>query len=503
MSLTRNTIANYLGQAYTTVIGIVILPFYLRYLGAEAYGLVGFFAVMQAWLLLLDMGLSPTLARQVSHVRGKGTGDFSELLRLLRSIEIIFLLLGVSITLATWIASPWIAEKWLNVKTLPLSEVGYCITLMGAMVGLRWLTSLYRSGIQGMELQVWLNASNAALASIRYLGVWGLLVWVTQEPRHFFEFQLLVSFIELAVIGYHFCRLLPSAVGWQFRISWVALKSVSSFTGGVAYTSALWILLTQLDKLILSHLLVLKEYGYFALVAVAANGILSLTGPISSAILPRMTLLLSQGKEAEMLALYRKATQLMAAIMFPLVGTVALFSNELIYAWTGDKAASDWAGPVLRWFALGNGILAIGAFQYYLQYAHGQLRLHVIVSTINTFLQIPIIVYVTYEYGALGAGIGWFVVRAVCFFFWSAIVHNHFAPGMHAKWLVEDILSVFVMTCISLTALCNTATLLSKTGRIEIVVILSFVGVISLFGNVLVAKTPRSFMFKLFKFKGV
>ena len=68
--LKKNIIANYIGQFYLIVIGIIMLPFYLEYLGAEAYGLVGFFALMQSWMVLLDMGISPTLSREVARVRG-------------------------------------------------------------------------------------------------------------------------------------------------------------------------------------------------------------------------------------------------------------------------------------------------------------------------------------------------------------------------------------------------------------------------------------------------
>ncbi len=69
LSMVRNTLLNYAGQAYAIVIGILIQPFYLGHLGAEAYGLIGFFAVLQTWLLLLDVGLSPALVRQVAHGR--------------------------------------------------------------------------------------------------------------------------------------------------------------------------------------------------------------------------------------------------------------------------------------------------------------------------------------------------------------------------------------------------------------------------------------------------
>jgi hypothetical protein len=58
----RNIFGSYVSQIYMTVINIVMVPLYVRYMGTEAYGLVGFFAMLQAWFQLLDIGLTPTLA---------------------------------------------------------------------------------------------------------------------------------------------------------------------------------------------------------------------------------------------------------------------------------------------------------------------------------------------------------------------------------------------------------------------------------------------------------
>ena len=48
MSLKANIGANYASQLYTTLIGIVLVPLYVKTMGGEAYGLVGFFAMLQA-----------------------------------------------------------------------------------------------------------------------------------------------------------------------------------------------------------------------------------------------------------------------------------------------------------------------------------------------------------------------------------------------------------------------------------------------------------------------
>lgn len=451
MSLKKNIIANYIGQGYITLIGIFMPPFYLEYLGAEAYGLVGFFSLIGTLLAVLSMGLSPTLARQIALERGRDEHDFFRLRQLLRSIELIFLILTLSVGLGIGLGSFWIADHWLSVEQLPQSDVAYCISLMGIIIGSNWFGLLYRGGIQGTEKMVWLSVAGIIMASLRYLLAYAMLRWLTNEPRHFFEFQLAISLIELVLFGIKFYSLLPRTHETHYGFSWSALKAVLPFTSGIAYTSSLWILLTQSDKLILSHLLPLREYGYFALVGVVANGLLTLVYPVSQALLPRLTLLLSQGNEHEMPQLYRKATQLVATIIFPIAGTIALFSKQVLYAWTGDSAAALWASPILTWFILGNCILTMTVFPNYLQYAHGKLRLQVINSSINAVVQLPILLYAANYYGVLGVAYSWFGIRLLAFFIFPAIVHCSLVQGLHSRWLFVDILPRLLVTLICLT----------------------------------------------------
>lgn len=147
MSVIRNTVLNYAGQAYVLGTGIAVMPFYLGHLGAEAYGLIGFFTVMQAWLQLLDAGLSPSLVRAVAHQPATRSGRLN-CGRLLRSFEIIFLPLTLGCALAIHLASPWIASHWLNAQSLSAQSVSDCIGLMGVIIALRLYATLYKSGLQ-------------------------------------------------------------------------------------------------------------------------------------------------------------------------------------------------------------------------------------------------------------------------------------------------------------------------------------------------------------------
>src|SRR5256885_8732449 len=100
-SLRRNIAVNYASQVYVALIGIAMVPLYLKYMGIEAYGLVGFFAMVQAWSQVLDFGLSPTLGREAAKFNA-GVTPAESLNMFLRLLEIIFGVVGVAIIALGW-----------------------------------------------------------------------------------------------------------------------------------------------------------------------------------------------------------------------------------------------------------------------------------------------------------------------------------------------------------------------------------------------------------------
>ncbi len=73
--LKRNVAATYVGQMYLALIGIVLVPFYVNFLGAEAFGLIGFWTMLQTWFTLFDMGLTPTMTREAARWRASAAAS--------------------------------------------------------------------------------------------------------------------------------------------------------------------------------------------------------------------------------------------------------------------------------------------------------------------------------------------------------------------------------------------------------------------------------------------
>lgn len=440
MSLGRNILANYLSQIYVTLIGIVMVPLYIKYMGAETYGLVGFFAMLQAWFNLLDMGLTPTVARETARHQG---GAMSALAyrRLVRALEGVFIAVALVGGAALLLASGYIANHWLKASILPAEEVASAVQLMAVIIALRWTCGLYRGVISGSQRLVWLSGFNAAIASARFVGVIPLLIYVGATPTLFFGFQLGVAIIELALLCFFAYQLLPRLGGAQRPAwDWAPLKPVLKFSLSIAFTSSVWVLVTQTDKLVLSKLLSLADYGYFSLAVLVASGIMLLSGPVSSAIMPRMAKLEAEGDHQGLIRVYRQATQLVAVIAGSAAITIAFCAEPLLWAWTGDRDLAQRAAPVLTLYALGNGVLAVSAFPYYLQYAKGDLRLHLIGNALFVVLLVPLIIWGASSYGAMGAGYAWLCMNLLTFVAWLPFVHRRFAPGLNLKWYGQDIL---------------------------------------------------------------
>jgi O-antigen/teichoic acid export membrane protein len=446
-SVIRNTALSYAGQAYALLVGILIMPFYLGHLGAEAYGLIGFFSVVQAWLQLLDAGLSPSLVRAVAHQQGAAAAE-RRTGRLLRSFEMIFLPLAAVCCLAMYLGSGWIAVHWLNAKVLSAQTLIDCIGLMGIIIALRLYSTLYKSGIQGLEQHAWLNTANVIIATLRYFGGLLLVSTYSQDPIDFFIFQAVVGLIEALMFAARAYQQMPTPT-WHTGFDWALVKPMVPFAANMSGAAILWILLTQIDKVLLSELLPLHEYGYFSLVALITTGIMMLSNPVAQTLLPRLTVLVAEGRRDDMHALFLAAHRFICTFLFPLAALIALHADSMVYAWSGDQEAAQWCHAILPWYALGSAIMAVSAFQFYLQYACGEMRLHMQYSVVSALITVPVMFAAIHYHGAFGAAIAWFVLRLVSLAVWPAIVHNTLAPGIHGQWL-RDITRISVMTGIGL-----------------------------------------------------
>jgi len=429
-----NILASYISQIYIILISLIILPLYMKYMGAEAYGLVGFFTMLQGLFMLLDFGLTPTISRQTAQYNA-GASTALAFRQLFRALSLIFMAIAIIGAGLLWHLDTYIALFWLKLQHLNMADVLFALQSMAICVALRWMTGLYRGVISGFEQIVWLSVINTLVATLRFPGALLFMYFLGFDVKSFFLFQLVVAVFEFAALFIKTYRLLPSIpISTTIGCSLRPLKSVLGFALTIAFTSSVWVLLTQLDKFILSGVLTLSDYGYFSLAVLVAGGVLQVSTPVSSVIMPRLAYLHGEQKITEMREVYLNATQFIAVIAVSAGIVLAALAKPILYVWTGDVILAEKTAPILTLYALGNALLALGAFPYYLQYAYGNLKYHFLGNILSVILLIPAIIWAARNYGAIGAGWIWFIFQVVYLFGWVSFVHMKIQHGINIKW---------------------------------------------------------------------
>lgn len=436
MSLKKNVIANYLGQGWAGLIGLAFVPLYIKYLGIEAYGLIGIFALLQAWLTLLDMGMTPTLNREMARFTA-GAHTPQSIRDLLRSLEIVCFGVAALIGVLIWAASGWLAADWLRADTLPLDVVAQAIAIMGGVAAFRFVEGIYRGAILGLQRQVFFNVVNAALSTVRAVGAIAVLAWMSPTIEAFFIWQGVVSIVSIAILAFAAHGSLPTTPQ-PARFSRQALMDIRHFAGGMMATTFLAILLTQVDKVLLSKLISLEAFGYYTLAGTVVTTIGMLIAPITQAFYPRFTELVANGGHQELVQTYHRSSQLVTVLAAPVALMLIFFGKKLLVLWTGNVVLANEVAPILALLAAGTLLNGLMHIPYMLQLAHGWSGFAARVNLVAVAVLVPAILWVTPRYGAIGAAWVWVLLNAGYVLVGIHFMYRRLLPGEKWTWYWSD-----------------------------------------------------------------
>ena len=268
----------------------------------------------------------------------------------------------------------------------------------------------------------------------------GVLVWVSASIEVFFIWQGLVSITTVIVFAMITYASLPCAErAGCFSIE--ALRSVWCFAGGMIGITFLSLLLTQVDKVLLSKLLTLSEYGYYTLAATVAGTLYMLISPITQAWYPRLCELYSRSNQALLIETYHQGTQLVSVIAGSVAIVMILFSETFLRLWTQDHELAKHVAPLLSLLILGNLLNGLMWVPYQTQLAHGWTTLALNTNIIAVVIIVPAILWVTPRYGPEGAAWVWASLNAGYVLIGIHFMYRHILSTEKWCWYRQDLIA--------------------------------------------------------------
>jgi len=433
VALKRNFSVGLFGSIWSALLGLAVVPLYLKYLGTESYGLIGFFATTQALLQLLDLGLSPTINREVA--RCSATNNMPEAKNLLHTLSVVYWIMAFIIGLIILVLAPLISSHWLQVKNLPIDTVTQAIMLMGLVVACRWPVGLYMGALMGMQRVALSSVISTTFGTLSSLGTVAILILVSPTIHAFFIWQAFIGVCYAFIMHLVAWRVVES--GNEVRkFSVNDLKRIWKFSAGMSTLAITGVILVQMDKVILSKLLSLEDFGHYVLAGVVANSLYILLTPLFNSIYPRMTALVASGEINKLISLYKIGTRLFLSLFFPIVFTGAFHAQDLLYLWTRDFQLAENTALTVSLLLLGTGLNGAMHFPFALQLAYGNTKLPLTITSVLILILVPMTFILALNYGAIGGALAWLILNVFYLFFGTWITHNKLLIGEAKNWLL-------------------------------------------------------------------
>lgn len=383
--------------------GIIAIPLVTLTLGTEALGLVGVYATLQALLGLFDLGLPVAANHRLAIMISRDVAPL-ERAAMVRTLEALFWSLVAIFLLAGFLLRGSLAA-WLNVVSLPRETVDSALLLMISAAVIRFPVAFYSNVLFAYNRHIYPNAIVATSAALRIAAALVALVAFHVGIVGYFAIQLIGSVIEVALLA---------TGAWAAQLHrWIwprlgALRGVASMAGGLTAVSIVAVMFAQIDKVIISRMLSLGDFGLYSAGYTFAAGLAALSYPIGNAVFPQLSQNLD-GKSGEVVRIVHSATELTILVLLPLGCVMVMQTQAVLALFFLVKSAPSTLASILPYMLLGGIALGFATLPHLFQIAARRLAT---VIYINAGLLLPyaaLIVAGTYEGGVVGAALAFAV----------------------------------------------------------------------------------------------
>jgi O-antigen/teichoic acid export membrane protein len=435
MSTAKNLLMGVASTAWSALLGLILVPVYINYLGVKAYGLIGFFTTMQSMIQLLDAGLSSAVNREIA--RQSSSGTLMHAGGLLHAIAKVYWVTAVIIALVFAVLAPLIARFWLKSDAFSHDDLSKLIVFMGCTLAFRWPICLYEGALMGVQKLMASSNVNIIMVTIGNLGAIAVLYFVSPTIEMFFIWQAGIGLCHAACMRWAAWR----AIGRQNRGSFhlCELKSVWRFSTGMSCVAISAFLLMQTDKLLLSKILTLEEFGGYIIAGMFANSLYLALTPTFNVIYPKLCKLVASDDLVGLKNIYRSGTFMLLSVLFPATAALAVFSEDILYIWTKNLTLAQTAAPVASMLLIGTALNGVMHFPYALQLAFGYTGLPLKINLLLLILMVPLTIILTAKFREIGGAISWLVLNATYLVIGIWLTHRRMLTDIALEWLSIDV----------------------------------------------------------------
>lgn len=398
--LARNTALNLIGQALPLLVALATVPYVIRGLGTERFGLLAL-----AWMVLSyfsELGFGRAATKFVAEALGAGEEVRSG--RLAWFAAVIQGGCGLVCAALLALATPLLVERILRMPPDLVGEARIVFYVVAAAVPVMLVHNSFRGVLEAMQRFDLVNAVRTPASACNFIlpaaGVlfgWSLPAIVA----------LLMAARLGALIAYYGAawHVLPTMRGWP-QLGGRELRKIAGFGGWSTVSGIVSPALVYLDRFLLGSLVAVSAVAYYAAPYELVTRLLIIPGSLTAAVFPAFSALQGQRQWDQVGRLLARTVKYTLLLIGPFVVLVVAAATDVLGLWLDVSYAQEGA-LALQILALGVLVNSLAQVPFSLVQGIGRpdigAKLHLLELPIHLFVATGLI----YLLGIPGAALAW------------------------------------------------------------------------------------------------
>ena len=405
--LGQNILTNYLAVVWMGGLSIALIPFYLKRLGPDQWGVVAICMAIQGFLGLLDAGLGQIMPRDIARVAGDRNAEarvFRVFSRAYFGLGLIGLVLGQA-------SVPWLIAHWFNQGQGVGDGADLALRLVLVQFLFQFANNAHTGYWNGMQAQKLANFRQCFFGTVKHASALALVyLWRADALAYLLPFAL-VSALEWWANRRTVRRELGALVDEKVVIS--DFRILVREAGVLALGVLVGMLVTQMDRIILSRSVSVASFGHYIIISNLGLAFSQLQYPLMRAFYPKIS---RAFKDKENVHIKNIGLYMAIACVLPCL-IAAIMAPWLLSIWLGDSRIVEETLVPLRLILGAVAINSIYQLFYQQLLASGHFR---IVIQINMFALVVVYLQLSFlakELGIVAGGIAWLSLALIqlCF----------------------------------------------------------------------------------------
>ena len=431
MTVFSNLLFNIISHIVVIASYFLFAPFISSYFGSEGLGLFTLSISLIAMCGIAELGMTQcgVLLHADFQANKVSKKNYSRSLSAIRSIFMFSIFFS---SLLGYLGFLYFTKFGLEYMALKEAVVNRSMSFIFILLVLRVSEFYFRMIFAMHENFKFLAIVNSSYSILKIVP--GFLICYVYDLGidYFFLFQVIISallVINLQISSKRYTKGLK-LLFVNFLSSVDYLRPYLNTISFLAIGSILSILGIQSDRLIIASNLSLAEFGYFSMSVLAASILISLSTPISTTFMPRISKLISKNAQKNLLEIFDAFTSLSAIVIGNIAIFLIFFSYEILIGWTGDKLFVENYSDIFRFYVLGNLCFSLSLYVYNVQLASNNLKFHFTFQFVKYLIFVSIMVVLLNKLDAYSAmryiAITYFLINAIELAFFGFFVFGKF-----------------------------------------------------------------------------